>query len=296
MTTSAAADAPRSRDPRYDILFDQVAIGPLVARNRFFQVPHCNGMGYREPRGASCHAEDEGGGRLGRRLHGASGDTSTSDVTPFIELRLWDDRDIPTLAHIAEEIHEGGALAGIELCHNGISSPNLASREAPIAPSHLPCAVSTREPVQARAMSKRDIADLRGWHRKAVRRALAAGYDLVYVYCGHGTSLLEDFLSRRFNVRDDEYGGSLVNRMRLLKEVLSDTREECEGRVAVACRLAVDELVGDAGLTRSETEEVVGELDDLTDLWDSRPRQVGGGLAHLPLRRGGSRGAARAAA
>ena len=37
------------RDPKYDVLFEPVRIGPLVAKNRFFQVPHCNGMGYRDP-------------------------------------------------------------------------------------------------------------------------------------------------------------------------------------------------------------------------------------------------------
>lgn len=53
----------------------------------------------------------------------------TSDIGPFIELRLWDDQDMPALAKIAEKIHEGGALAGIELAHNGLNSPNLINRE-----------------------------------------------------------------------------------------------------------------------------------------------------------------------
>ena len=41
------------RDPRYDILFEPVAIGPVTAKNRFYQVPHCNGMGYRDPSAAA---------------------------------------------------------------------------------------------------------------------------------------------------------------------------------------------------------------------------------------------------
>ena len=73
-------------------------------------------------------------------------------------------------------------------------------------------------------MTKADIADLRRWHRDAVRRALAAGYDLVYVYAGHGLSGLQYFLSSRYNDRTDEYGGSLANRSRLLSEILADTR------------------------------------------------------------------------
>ena len=56
----------------------------------------------------------------------------SSDITPFIELRLWDDDDLPALARIADAIHAGGALAGIELGHNGMNSPNLSSREPPL--------------------------------------------------------------------------------------------------------------------------------------------------------------------
>ena len=61
-------------------------------------------------------------------------------------------------------------------------------------------------------MSAADIADLRRWHRLAVRRALAAGYDVVYVYSGHNLSMLHHFLSRRYNQRSDAYGGSVANR------------------------------------------------------------------------------------
>ena len=63
----------------------------------------------------------------------------------------------------------------------------------------------------------------------------AAGYDLIYVYAGHNLSTVQHFLSRRFNDRSDEYGGTLENRVRLLREILEDTMEECEGRAAVAC-------------------------------------------------------------
>jgi dimethylamine/trimethylamine dehydrogenase len=54
----------------------------------------------------------------------------------------------------------------------------------------------------------------------------------------------------------------------LLAEVLEDTRQECEGRAAVACRLTVDEGVGDAGITRTEAAEVISLLDHLPDVWD----------------------------
>jgi len=253
---------------RFDVLLEPVAIGPVTARNRFFQVPHCNGMGYRD---VTAHAEmravkAEGGWAVvcteQAEIH------HSSEITPFIELRIWDDQDIPALARIADAVHRQGALAGIELCYNGMNGPNLYSRTAPMGPAHLPVATFSVDPVQARRMDLDDIADLRRWHRAAVRRSLQAGYDLVYVYAGHALGGIHHFLSRRYNDRTDAYGGSAENRMRLLREILEDTREECDGRAAVACRITVDELLGDEGITRADIEDVVGTLGELPDLWD----------------------------
>lgn len=252
----------------YDILFEPVQLGPVQARNRFFQVPHCNGMGYRDPtaQAAMRNVKAEGGWAVvcteQVEIH------PSSDITPYIELRLWDDGDLPALARIAEAIHVGGALAGIELAHNGMNAPNLTSREPPVGPAHLPVVTWTNDPVQARMMSASDIADLRRWHRLAVRRALSAGYDVIYVYSGHNLSMLHHFLSPRYNQRTDAYGGSVANRARLLAEILEDTREECAGRAAVACRLTVDEGLGNDGITPEAAAEVISLLDHLPDLWD----------------------------
>lgn len=257
-----------STDGRYDILFEPVRIGPLTTKNRFFQVPHCNGMGYRDPsaQAAMRRAKAEGGWGVvcteQVEIH------PTSDIAPFIELRIWDDQDVPALARIAQAIHDGGALAGIELSHNGLNAPNLYSRETPLGPGHLPVATFTSDPVQARAMTKADIADLRRWHRNAVRRSLDAGYDLVYVYAGHALGGIHHFLSPRYNQRTDEYGGSAENRMRLLREVIEDTCEEMDGHGAVACRLTIDELLGPAGISRPEIEDLLGAIGELPDLWD----------------------------
>ena len=256
------------RDPRYDILFEPVAIGPVTARNRFYQVPHCNGMGYRDPTALAWMrgVKAEGGWAVvcteQVEFH------HSSDITPFIELRLWDDRDIPMLARMADRIHEFGALAGIELAYNGVNAPNLYGREVPMGPSALPVQTFTYDPVQARAMTKRDIRDLRRWHRAAALRARRAGFDLVYVYAGHALTHLHHFLSRRYNQRTDEYGGSLENRVRLLKETLIDTREAVGDTCAVPCRISMDELLGADGLEKSEAEDAIGLLAELPDLWD----------------------------
>ena len=256
------------RDPRYDILFEPVDIGPVTARNRFYQVPHCNGMGYRDPTALAWMrgVKAEGGWAVvcteQVEFH------HTSDITPFIELRLWDDRDIPMLARIADRIHEFGALAGVELAYNGMNAPNFYGREVPMGPSALPVMTYTYDPVQARAMTKRDIRDLRRWHRAAALRARRAGFDLVYVYAGHALTYLHHFLSRRYNHRTDEYGGSLENRVRLLRETLIDTREAVGDSCAVPCRISMDEMLGPDGLEKSEAEDAIGLLAELPDLWD----------------------------
>jgi len=256
-----------ARDPRYDVLFEPVRIGPVTARNRFYQVPHCTGFGHRRPQGEAAlrAVKAEGGWAVvcTQEVEVAA----SSDVEPWPDGRLWDDGDLPALARVAEAVHAHGALAGIELSHNGPSAANLYSREPPLAPSHTP--VSDYEPVQARAMSRRDIAELRRLHRLAALRARRAGFDIVYVYAGHALALPMHFLSRRWNRRSDEYGGPLENRARLLRELIEDTREAVGDACAVAVRLAVEELLGPAGITaEGEGREVVELLAELPDLWD----------------------------
>ena len=241
-------------------------LGPVTARNRFFQVPHCNGMGHRDP---TAHAVMRGVKAEGGWAVVCTEEVEihpSSDIGGFIEGRLWDDADIPAHARLVEQVHAHGSLAGIELTHGGMSSANAYGRIPPLGPSHLP--VVHGEPVQARRMSVDDIADLRRRHRQAVARSLQAGYDLVYVYAAHGLTTIQHFLSRRYNNRDDEYGGSLANRARLLREVLEDTLEEVDGRAAVACRIVVDELIGPAGIERGEIEELFALVGELPDVWD----------------------------
>ena len=256
-----------TRDPRYDILFEPVRIGPVTARNRFYQVPHCTGIGWTQPetlarlRGIKA----EGGWAVvsteETEIH------PTADCEPFHEGRLWDDRDIPAMALMAEAVHEHGALAAIEIMHHGASAANWGTRMAPLAPSHRP--IIYHSPVQARAMDKQDIRNLRQWHRDAALRSKKAGFDIVYVYATHDLSIAQQFLERRKNDRIDEYGGSLENRARLLRELIEDTKDAVGDRCAVAVRFCGDELIGEAGLTHDgEARDVVAMLAELPDLWD----------------------------
>ncbi len=258
--------APVSASP-YEILFEPVKIGPLVARNRFFQVPHCNGMGTIYPRTQAAMREVKAEGGWAVVCTEEAMIHPDSESTPVPNCELFDRGDIRPLALIAEAIKRHGALAGIELVHHGFTATNRLSRLAPVAPSSQPNPYG--DPIQSRIMDKADIRAFRRRHRTAAVRAREAGYDIVYVYAAHNIALPMHFISRRYNHRTDEYGGALENRVRLLRELLEETREAVGDACAVALRFAVDELLGPRGITcEGEGREVVEMLAELPDLWD----------------------------
>ena len=256
-----------ARDPRYDVLFEPIKIGPVTAKNRFYQVPHCNGMGrgYPSTMAEMRRTKAKGGWAVicteEVEIH------HSSDHAPWMGGRLWEEQDIPILARMCDGIHEFGALAGAELNYAGLMAANRYSRLPPMAPSHTP--VATHDPLQARMMDKEDIRNLRKWHKAAALRAKKAGFDLIYVYAGHQLSVFSHFLSPYRNERTDEYGGSLENRARLFREVIEETKETIGDTCAVAVRFAVDELMGPGGFTsEGEGRELVEMLAELPDLWD----------------------------
>ena len=255
-----------SRDPRYDILFEPVQIGPVTARNRFYQVPHCNGMGHQMPEAHAAMREIKAQGGWAVVSTEECEIHPSGDVSPYVEARLWDDGDIPTLALMCEKVKAHGSLSAVELTHNGYTSSNLYSREVPLAPSHTP--LKYGYPLQARAMTLRDIRNYRQWHKAAALRAKRAGFDIIYVYAAHDLSLAMHFLQRRRNQRSDGYGGTLENRIRLLREVLQDTKDAVGDTCAVALRFATEEFLGEGGVQNAEAKEIVHHLADLPDIWD----------------------------
>ncbi len=254
----------------YDILFEPIRIGPVIAANRFYQVPHCNGFGHRMPQALATMRGIKAEGGWGVVCTEEVEIHHSSDLAPYFEGRLWDDADIPALASMAEAVHKHGSLAGIELVYNGLDAPNLYSRVPSLAPISMgTLGGSGYDPVQTRRMDKEDIRNLRKWHRAAALRAKRAGFDIVYCYAAHGMTVPIQFILKRYNDRTDEYGGSLENRVRLFRELIEDTKEAVGDSCAVAVRFAVDELLGDEGLThQEEAHDVVAMLAELPDLWD----------------------------
>ncbi len=255
-----------ARDPRYDILFEPVRIGPLTARNRFYQVPHCTGMGWALPQTlAAMRATKAEGGWAVVNTEYCSIHPS-SDDTPYPYARLWDADDVQAQALMTEAVHRHGALAGCELWIGGNYVASLSSREPALDLISIP---ARSDPVQSRRIDKSDIREIRRWHREAAKRACEAGFDIVYVYATHGY-LLHHFLSRRQNPRSDEYGGSLANRVRLVRELLEETREAIGPNRALALRFTAahhDEGRAEPG----EYAEMVEMLAGLPDIWDVVP-------------------------
>jgi dimethylamine/trimethylamine dehydrogenase len=243
-----------------------VKIGPVTAKNRFYQVPHCTGLGWLRPRMLAALRGVKAEGGWGVVCTEYCSIHPASDDLPFPYASLWDDTDIKAQALMTEKVHEHGGLAGVELWFGGGRPANLLTREVPLAVSSMPNTVG--EPYQTRAMDKADIRDLRRWHRDAALRARTAGFDIVYVYATHDY-LLSHFLSPKFNDRSDEYGGSLANRVRLVRELIEDTKEAVGDRCAVAVRFSADETIGEDGVPEyGERHEMVGMLAELPDLWD----------------------------
>ncbi len=260
-----------ARDPRYDILFEPVKIGPVTARNRFYQVPHASSTGNDWPhiRAGLRGIRAEGGWAV--VCTGYCSIHPSADDLPRRYARLWDEDDVRNLAVMTEAVHEHGALAGVELFYGMSTTNNRLTREMPQSPSGLQYLSGTgggQFPLQTRAMDKEDIRTLRRWQVDAAKRAQRAGFDLVYVYCGMGFGPYQ-FLSRRTNRRSDEYGGAIENRLRLLKEMIEDTKDAVGETCAVAVRLSVDELMGPLGLQwEDEGKAVFEHLGELPDLWD----------------------------
>ena len=257
-----------ARDPRYDILFTPIKIGPKIAKNRFYQVPHCNAMGYTEHHGDVAHRRMKAEGGWAVVCTEQCSIHPSSCAAPYGERRLWNDDYAEQLRGWVDTMHEYGVLAAVELVHNGTGFSNRKTKEVPLGPS--PNMVHYNwDPIMGREMDKADIREFRRWQVDAAKRAVNVGYDIVYIYAGHDIALPQHFLSPHTNHRTDEYGGSVENRARLIGELLEDTKEAVGDKAAVALRLAVDENRGEHGITWQEEGQAVVEMfSDLPDLWD----------------------------
>ncbi|MGB3147767.1 MAG: FAD-dependent oxidoreductase [Paracoccaceae bacterium] len=254
-----------SRDPRFDPLFEPLAIGPVTAPNRFWQVPHCTGMGNIHPHALAAMRAVKAEGGWGVVNSEYCSIHPSSDDTPAPYASLWDEGDVTNMAAMVEAVHAHGALAGVELWHGGLRSGNVLSRETAIAPESL---LAETVPWQSQRMDRQDMALLRSWHRAATRRALQAGFDIVYVYAAH-TYLLSQLLDPAINTGRADLGAGLGNgfrqRCQLVRQLIEDTRAEVDGRAAIALRI---EVTNDFDGEGDERAAFFAEIAGLVDVFD----------------------------
>jgi dimethylglycine catabolism A len=156
------------------------------------------------------------------------------------ELGIHDDRFLPGLSLLADEIHRGGAKASIQLGHGGGHTRVDICGQMPIAPSAVPHAVFevTDETIIPEEMTQARINETIAAFAAAAMRAQQAGFDCVEIHAAHGY-LISQFLAPFENRRRDEYGGSLANRARLGIEILRAVKAAVS--IAVIFRLSVED-------------------------------------------------------
>jgi dimethylamine/trimethylamine dehydrogenase len=252
------------RDPRHDILFESVQIGPKRLRNRFYQVPHCSGFGEVKPFSQAEHRATKAEGGWAAVSTEYAPVSIESDESPAVGARMWDSDDAANLGVMCARAHEYGSLAAIELHHSGGHAMCGEARVPSMAPSQL--ASDFIYHIVPKTMDLDDIARIRREWVEAAKRARDVGFDIVYVYGGH-SYLPMQFLSGFYNHRTDGYGGSFENRARFWIELLTDVREAVGNDCAIANRIAVAAL-GPAGVELDESLRFIAAADDLVDLWD----------------------------
>ena len=251
-------------NPNYKILFEPIKIGPVTSKNRFYQVPHCTGMGWQRPNMLAA--------LRGIKAEGGWGVVNTeycsihpsSDDLPHAYASLWDSSDVKAHQLMTEKVHAHGALAGVELWYSGANASSQYTRAAPLDLNSRPNIKGV--PFQSRKMDQQDFKDLRSWFRKAVIRAKEAEFDIIYAYANH-YYLLHNFQKIEINDRDDYYGGDARGRTKLLKEIIEILKEEAQDKMAVAVRFSPDENTNNI----NETYDFFNEVAELPDLWDLTP-------------------------
>jgi dimethylglycine catabolism A len=242
--------------PKYPHVFSPIRLGPVEIPTRFFFAPHGSALSAgTKPLDDLVHysAERVKGGGCGLvivalAIHERG---RTRQPSP------WPPQNVAAFKAMTDAVHEaGGKIFGQTLYHwIGAGWWQALSTPAPsLAPSVRQFGYGGRAH-STRAMSGDDIAGMIDAVRQTATNMAAAGFDGLMLHASHA-ALIEQFLSPYFNERDDEYGGSLGNRMRFLVEALQAAREGGGSEFAVGVRLNCDEQV-EGGYGMDTAEQVV---------------------------------------
>ena len=256
------------RDPKFDPLFQPIQIGPKTMKNRFYQTPQCNGAGSKLPgsQAGHRHMKAEGGwGAISTELCSISPE---SDLTPHVLGTIWDEGYVINYRHFNDGLHKHGALGAIELAHCGPHSTNWFTREIARGSSAYQ---SDAEPQSYCApMYEEDVEDVIRLHVEAAKRAVDAGFDIIYHYAAD-SMLVMQFLTAFYNKRTDQFGGEFENRARFSLRLLEETKKAVGNDCAIATRFSIDALRGADSIEKhGEGLRYLERIDreGLVDLWD----------------------------
>ncbi len=216
-------------------LFTPLKIGNVTLRNRVVVSPMCE---YSAVDGVPndwhlVHLGSRAVGGAGLVFTEATGVSPQGRISPA-DTGLWNDAQESAWRRIVDFIHSQKAAAGIQLAHAGrkasTAAPWLGGKALAadnggwntVAPSAISFAEGYATP---QALDKPGIAKVVGDFATSAKRARQAGFDVIEIHAAHGY-LLHEFLSPLSNRRDDEYGGSLENRVRLLRQIVAAVRHE----------------------------------------------------------------------
>ena len=169
------------------------------------------------------------------------------------------DLPLPRLAELAKVIQKYGAKAVIQLNHSGRMAKSKLTGFQPVAPSATSTSAASPEGELPRELTAEEIHEIVNLFAQAAARAQKAGFDGVEVHAAHGY-LLAGFLSPFTNHRQDLYGGGLINRTRILVEVIEAIRKSVADHYIIGCRLNGREFGVEDGLTLEDAQKIAGMI------------------------------------
>jgi len=171
------------------------------------------------------------------------------------QARIYDDRFIEGLAKIAAVMKAEGTVPAIQIHHGGRQTSARVIKRKPLAPSSLPCPTIRGEVEPLSIDAIQEIVEKFG---DAAERAVQAGFELLEIHGAHGY-LINQFLSRFSNIREDEYGGDITGRTRFAKEIVREIRKRVGDEFPLSFKISAQEFVPN-GLDVEESIEILRQL------------------------------------
>lgn len=189
-----------------------------------------------------------------------------TDGSQMLHLSLKTPGQLGAFTYVADAIKRHGALASIELSHSGQYAGTYMVDKKKKGDLHQfgPSDGVRPDGIPVKALTKEQIASIVAAYAEAAGLAKRAGFDMCMVHAGHGW-LINQFLSPYFNRRTDEYGGSLENRVRFAREILTAVRAEVGPGFPIELRMSGSELF-DGGYDLDEGCRIAHALEDLVDI------------------------------